>query len=45
MVPVNVISTYSLLKSTIRPEKLVEFAKAQGYSAVALTDENVLYGA
>jgi len=38
-------SAYSLLNSTIRIEKLVEKAKEMGFSALALTDENVLYGA
>lgn len=45
VIPLDTISTYSLLKSTIRPHDLVQAAKERGYSAIALTDENVLYGA
>lgn len=44
MVPLHVNSAYSLLKSTITPEKLVLEAKRKGYRAIALTDHNVLYG-
>ena len=43
--PLDVTSTYSLLQSTIRPRDLVKAARQRGYSAIALTDENVLYGA
>ena len=43
--PLDVTSTYSLLQSTIRPRDLVKAARERGYSAIALTDENVLYGA
>lgn len=42
--PVQTISTYSLLQSTTTPKKLVAAAKTHGYSAVALTDYDVLYG-
>ena len=45
MVPINVTSAYSLLESTIQPAELVKAAQQQGYSAVALTDRNVMYGA
>ncbi len=45
MVPINVTSAYSLLESTIQPAELVKVAQQQGYSAVALTDRNVMYGA
>lgn len=38
-------SAYSILNSTIRIKQLVERAKALDYKAVALTDENVMYGA
>ncbi|MEG0474195.1 MAG: DNA polymerase III subunit alpha [Carnobacterium sp.] len=44
-VHLQVISAYSLLKSTISIEKLVITAKERGYQAIALTDHNVLYGA
>lgn len=39
------MSTYTLLKSTITIDKLVQAAKERGYKAIALTDHNVLYGA
>ena len=38
------LSSYSLLKSTVRLEAYFERAKNDGYTSVALTDENVLYG-
>ncbi|MRI02804.1 DNA polymerase III subunit alpha [Lactobacillus reuteri] len=43
--PLDVKSTYSLLKSPTRISDLVTTAKERGYKALALTDENVLYGA
>lgn len=44
MVPLQTKSAFSLLKSPMLPSALVQDAKAKGYSAVALTDENILYG-
>ena len=44
-VPLQVISSYSLLQSPIRIELLVAEAKKRGYQALALTDINVMYGA
>lgn len=41
----NIYSEYSLLQSINRIEELVEYAKHNGYSALALTDRDVLYGA
>lgn len=41
----QIMSTYTLLKSTITIDKLVQAAKERGYKAIALTDHNVLYGA
>lgn len=38
-------TSYSLLKSTLTINEYVASAKARGYSAIAITDENVLYGA
>jgi DNA polymerase-3 subunit alpha len=38
-------TSYSLLKSTLTINDYVASAKARGYTAVAITDENVLYGA
>ncbi|MBO0453704.1 DNA polymerase III subunit alpha [Candidatus Enterococcus murrayae] len=38
-------TSYSLLKSTLTISDYVEMAKARGYTAIAITDENVLYGA
>ena len=43
-VHLQVISAYSLLQTTTRMEDLVRSAKAKGYQAIALTDQNVLYG-
>lgn len=44
-VPLEVHSSYSLLQSPTRIPDLVKAAKQRGYTALALTDENVLYGA
>ena len=38
-------TSYSLLNSTLTIKEYVEAAKKRGYSAIAITDENVLYGA
>ena len=43
-VPLQIISTYSLLRSTVSLPKLVRQAKLKGYQALALTDYNVMYG-
>ena len=43
-VQLQVISSYSLLQSTISIEELVITAKERGYQAIALTDQNILYG-
>lgn len=43
-VHLQVISAYSLLQTTTRIEDLVRNAKTKGYQAIALTDQNVLYG-
>ena len=44
-VPLEVHSSFSLLKSPIRINDLVQTAVERGYTALALTDENILYGA
>ncbi|MHA8137934.1 DNA polymerase III subunit alpha [Lactobacillaceae bacterium Scapto_B20] len=44
-VPLQIISGYSLLQSTISIPKLVQTAKQRGYQSLALTDLNVMYGA
>lgn len=44
-VQLQVKSAYSLLQSTLSVEELVFSAKEKGYQALALTDQNVLYGA
>lgn len=44
-VPLQVISAYSLLQSTIAVPKLVTQAKKLGYKSLALTDHDVMYGA
>jgi DNA polymerase III subunit alpha len=41
----HVYSAYSLLTSTASVAELVANAKSKGYSALALTDRNVMYGA
>lgn len=43
--PLNIISSYSLLNSTISIDNLILAAKQRGYTSLALTDENVMYGA
>ncbi|RYI26186.1 DNA polymerase III subunit alpha [Bacillus infantis] len=40
----HVYSAYSLLTSTVSVEQLVARAKQKGFSAIALTDRNVMYG-
>lgn len=44
-VHLHVRSCYTLLKSTLTIPKIVACAKQYGYSAVALTDHNVMHGA
>ena len=41
----QVFSSYSLLKSTIRLNAYVETGKLLGYKQLALTDDGVLHGA
>lgn len=43
-VPLQVMSTFSLLQSTSTIDELVQTAKQQGYPALALTDIDVMYG-
>lgn len=43
-VHLHVYSSFSLLSSTLSIKELVEDAKKKGYSAIALTDQNVMYG-
>lgn len=43
-VPLQVLSSYSLLQSTNQLETLVKSASERGYQALALTDQNVMYG-
>lgn len=45
MVHLHVRSSFSLLKSTIRINELVEKAKSMNMNALALTDLNVMHGA
>src|SRR4051812_16981145 len=40
----HIQSAYSLLSSTVKINELVTKAKQQGYSSLALTDRNVMYG-
>ncbi|WP_159258128.1 DNA polymerase III subunit alpha [Lactiplantibacillus pentosus] len=43
-IPLQVLSTFSLLQSTSTISELVQTAKQQGYPALALTDIDVMYG-
>ncbi|TKC15784.1 DNA polymerase III subunit alpha [Robertmurraya kyonggiensis] len=43
-VHLHVYSAYSLLSSTATIEELVQDAKRKGFKAIALTDQNVMYG-
>ncbi len=43
-VHLHVYSSYSLLSSTASIADLVQDAKQKGFSAIALTDQNVMYG-
>lgn len=43
-VHLHVYSAYSLLSSTARIEQLVLSAREKGFTALALTDKNVMYG-
>ena len=44
MVPLQTKTAFSLLQSPMMPSQLVASAKAKGYTAVAMTDNDVLYG-
>lgn len=44
LVPLSVLSSYSLLQSPTRINDLVTNAQSKGYHTLALTDRNVLYG-
>lgn len=44
-IPLNIISAYSLLESTVTIPKLISRAKELGYSSIALTDQEVMHGA
>src|SRR5438105_787776 len=44
-VPLHVHSWYSLLEGVTSPQVLLQHAAAYGYTALALTDANNLYGA
>lgn len=43
-VPLQVTSSYSLLQSTTRISELAKAAKQRGFSSLALTDTNIMYG-
>lgn len=43
-VHLHVYSSFSLLSATAKIENLVKNAKEKGFSAIALTDQNVMYG-
>lgn len=43
--PLQVFSSYTLLKSTLSIPSMIKQAKNSGYESIALTDKNVMYGA
>jgi DNA polymerase-3 subunit alpha len=43
-VPLQVLSSYSLLSSPIKIDDLIATAKNRGYQAMTLTDHNTMYG-
>lgn len=43
-VPLQVMSSFSLLQSTTRITELAKEAKKRGFEALALTDNNIMYG-
>lgn len=43
--PLQILSSYSLLKNPNTIEQIVQTAKDRGYEAIALADINVMYGA
>jgi DNA polymerase-3 subunit alpha len=43
-VPLQVLSSYSLLSSPIKIDDLITTAKNRGYQAMTLTDHNTMYG-
>lgn len=45
LIPLQVTTSYSLLQSTITPQRLVNVAKQRHFKAVAIADRDVLYGA
>ncbi|SCB77385.1 DNA polymerase III subunit alpha [Weissella bombi] len=44
MVPLQTMTAFSLLRSPMTPQQLIKTAQEKGYHAVAMTDQNVLYG-
>ena len=44
MVPLQTMTAFSLLRSPMTPQQLIKAAQEKGYHAVAMTDQNVLYG-
>lgn len=43
--PLQILSAYSLLKNPNTISQIIQTAKARHYDAIALTDQNVMYGA
>ncbi|MER2063602.1 MAG: DNA polymerase III subunit alpha, partial [Alkalibacterium sp.] len=43
--PLNIVSAYSLLESTVTIPELITKAKELGYKSIALTDKEVMHGA
>lgn len=43
--PLQVFSSYTLLKSTLSVPSIISQAKKLGYTSIALTDKHVMYGA
>lgn len=42
--PIQLTSSYSLLKSPIKIKKIIKLAKQYGYDTLSLSDDNVMYG-
>lgn len=45
MIPLHIMSAYTLLTSTITVDRLISEAKTQGYGTLGLADRNVMSGA
>src|SRR5947209_20551978 len=44
LVPLRVLSSYTMLEGAIDPKAIAKVAKERGFPAIAITDRNGLYG-